>query len=99
MATKKDNPLIGSFRASVPDTPPPAGAIGEQKPTEPSKDAPDPKAVGTIPAKGGEDQKPAELPKGAPDPKATGTTPAKDGKDQKPRPWGNGKAPPASHSG
>ena len=84
MATKKDNPLIGSFRASVPDTPPPAGAIGEQKPTEPSKDAPDPKAVGTIPAKGGEDQKPAELPKGAPDPKATGTTPAKDGKDQKP---------------
>ena len=47
MATKKDNPLIGSFRASVPDTPPPAGAIGEQKPTEPSKDAPDPKAVGT----------------------------------------------------
>ena len=84
MATKKDNPLIGSFRAPVPDTPPPAGAIGEQKPTEPSKDAPDPKAVGTIPAKGGEDQKPAELPKGAPDPKATGTTPAKDGKDQKP---------------
>ena len=84
MATKKDNPLIGSFRTSVPDTPPPAGAIGEQKPTEPSKDAPDPKAVGTIPAKGGEDQKPAELPKGAPDPKATGTTPAKDGKDQKP---------------
>ena len=84
MATKKDNPLIGSFRAPVPDTPPPARAIGEQKPAEPSKDAPDPKAVGTIPAKGGEDQKPAELPKGAPDPKATGTTPAKDGKDQKP---------------
>lgn len=84
MANKKDNPLIGSFRASVPDTPPPAGAIGEQKPAEPPKGAPDPKATGATPAKDGKEQKPAEPPKGAPDPKATGTTPAKDGKEQKP---------------
>ena len=57
MANKKDNPLIGSFRAPVPDTPPPAGAIGEQKPAEPPKTAPDPKATGATPVKGGEGQK------------------------------------------
>ena len=34
MATKKDNPLIGSFRTPVPDIPPSAGTIGDQKPTE-----------------------------------------------------------------
>ena len=84
MATKKDNPLIGSFRAPVPDTPPPAGAIGEQKPAEPPKGAPDPKATGATPTKDGKEQKPAEPPKGAPDPKATGATPVKGGEGQKP---------------
>ena len=84
MATKQDNPLIGSFRAPVPDSPPPAGAIGEQRPAEPPKAAPDPKATGTTPAKDGEGQKPAEPSKAAPDPKATGTTPVKSGEGQKP---------------
>ncbi len=84
MANKKDNPLIGSFRAPVPDTPPPAGAIGEQKPAEPPKGAPDLKATGTTPVKGGEGQKPTEPPKGAPDTKATGATPTKGGEGQKP---------------
>ena len=84
MANKKDNPLIGSFRAPVPDTPPPAGAIGEQKPAEPPKGAPDLKATGATPVKGGEGQKPTEPPKGAPDTKATGATPTKGGEGQKP---------------
>ena len=42
MATKKDNPLIGSFRAPVPDTPPPARAIGEQKPPNHPRTPPTP---------------------------------------------------------
>ena len=47
MASKKDNPLIGSFRAPVPDAPPPAGPAEGQKPAEPPKATPDPKATGT----------------------------------------------------
>ena len=84
MASKKDNPLIGSFRTLVPDAPPPAGPAEGQKPAEPPKAAPDPKATGTAPAKADEGKKPAEPPKAAPDPKATGTTPAKDGEGKKP---------------
>ena len=49
MASKKDNPLIGSFRAPVPDAPPPAGPAEGQKPAEPPKATPDPKATGTRP--------------------------------------------------
>ena len=67
MASKKDNPLIGSFRAPVPDAPPPAGPAEGQKPAEPPKVTPDPKATGTAPAKAGEGQKPTEPPKGTPD--------------------------------
>ena len=79
MASKKDNPLIGSFRAPVPDAPPPAGPAEGQKPAEPPKVTPDPKTTGTAPAKAGEGQKPTEPPKAAPDPKATGAAPSKDG--------------------
>ena len=43
MSTKKDNPLIGSFRAPVPGEPPPAGPAEDKKPAEPS--APDTKAT------------------------------------------------------
>ena len=84
MANKKENPLIGSFRAPVPGEPPPAGPTEDKKPTELPKAAPDPKATGTTPAKADEGKKPAEPPKAAPDPKATGTTPAKAGEGQKP---------------
>ena len=54
MANKKDNPLIGSFRAPVPGEPPPAGPTEDKKPTEPPKAAPDPKATGAAPSKDGE---------------------------------------------
>ncbi len=84
MPAKKDNPLIGSFRAPDPGAPPPAGPAEDKKPAELPKDTPDPKAVGTTPAKDGKDKKPDAPPKDTPDPKATGTTPAKDGKDKKP---------------
>ena len=84
MATKKDNPLIGSFRAPVPGAPPPAGPAEGKKPPEPLKDAPDPKATSTTPVKTDEGKKPTEPPKGIPDPKATGTTPAKADEGKKP---------------
>ena len=84
MANKKENPLIGSFRAPVPGEPPPAGPTEDKKPTEPPKAAPDPKATGTTPAKADEGKKPAEPPKAAPDPKATGTTPTKADEGKKP---------------
>ena len=84
MATKKDNPLIGSFRAPVPGAPPPAGPAEGKKPPEPLKDAPDPKATSTTPVKTDEGKKPTEPPKGTPDPKATGTTPAKADEGKKP---------------
>ena len=84
MATKKDNPLIGSFRAPVPGAPPPAGPAEGKKPPEPLKDAPDPKATSTTPVKTDEGKKPTEPPKGIPDPKATGTTPAKADEGLKP---------------
>ena len=51
MPAKKDNPLIGSFRAPVPDAPPSAGPSEDKKPAELPKDAPDPKATGVTPAK------------------------------------------------
>ena len=84
MASKKDNPLIGSFRAPVPGAPPPAGPAEGKKPPEPLKDAPDPKATSTTPVKTDEGKKPTEPPKGIPDPKATGTTPAKADEGKKP---------------
>ena len=78
MANKKENPLIGSFRAPVPGEPPPAGPTEDKKPTEP------PKATGTTPAKADEDKKPAEPPKAAPDSEATGTAPVKADEGKKP---------------
>jgi len=70
MPAKKDNPLLGAFRAPVPDAPPDKPAE-ERNPVEPPKAAPAPKASGTTP------DKPAAPPKTAPDPKASGTTPDK----------------------
>ena len=78
MANKKENPLIGSFRAPVPGEPPPAGPTEDKKPTEP------PKATGTTPAKDSKDKKPDAPPKGTPDPKATGDTPVKGSEGKKP---------------
>ena len=77
MADKKDNPLIGAFRAPVPGVPPPGGPADGKKADEPPKPAPDPKATGTTPAKADERKKDAEPPKPTPDPKATDTAPAK----------------------
>ena len=84
MANKKENPLIGSFRAPVPGEPPPAGPTEDKKPTEPPKAAPDPKATGTTSAKADEGKKPAEPPKAAPDSEATGTAPVKADEGKKP---------------
>jgi ParB/RepB/Spo0J family partition protein len=81
MASKRENPLKGAFHSPVPGDSPP---WEDKKPTEPPKDATDPKATGTVPAKAGEDKKPAEPPKDATDPKATGTVPAKAGEEKKP---------------
>ena len=84
MPAKKDNPLIGSFRAPVPGAPPSAGPAEDKKPAELPKDAPDPKATGVTPDKADEGKKPADPPKEAPGTKATGATPAKTDEDKKP---------------
>ncbi len=84
MPAKKDNPLIGSFRAPVPGAPPSAGPAEDKKPAELPKDAPDPKATGVTPAKDGEGKKPDTSPKDTPDPKATSDTPDKADEGKKP---------------
>ena len=82
MPAKKDNPLIGSFRAPVPGAPPSAGPAEDKKPAELPKDAPDPKATGVTPDKADEGKKSADPPKEAPGTKATGTSPAKRDEEQ-----------------
>ncbi len=84
MAAKKDNPLLGAFRAPVPGVPPPSGPAEGKDAADQTKDAPDPKATSTTPVKAGEEKKPAEPPKAAPDPKATSTAPVKAGEEKKP---------------
>ena len=85
MAGKKENPLIGAFRAPVPDASPP-DKPGEDKSKGQTQAVIDPKATGTAaPTKADEGKKPTEPPKDAADPKATGTAdPAKADEAKKP---------------
>jgi len=75
MADKKSNPLIGAFRAPVPDK--------DKDTTAPPLAAPDPKDTGTAPAKAAAEKKPTEPPKDTPDPKGTNSGPAKDDVEKK----------------
>lgn len=60
MAGKKENPLIGAFRAPVPDASPP-DKPGEDKSKGQTQTVIDPKATGAAaPAKADEGKKPAE---------------------------------------
>ncbi len=80
MPDKKNNPLIGAFRAPVPGAPPDK-PTEEKKPTEPPKAAADPKAPADAPGKPAEGKKTAEPPKTAAGPKAPADAPGKpDGK-------------------
>jgi len=85
MAGKKENPLIGAFRAPVPGASPP-GKASEDKDKGQPQAVIDPKAASAVaPAKADEGKKPVEPPKDAADPKAAGTAaPAKADEGKKP---------------
>ena len=82
MAGKKENPLIGAFRAPVPDASPP-DKTGEDKNKGQTQTVIDPKATGiAAPTKADEGKKPAEPPKDAAPAKADeGKKPAEPSKD------------------